>query len=128
MKITVFTKPKGLITIASALILVADPDLILHLLGTELGTAGGMMARILGGAYLASGIGLWSINGPADISTRDAWLYAVSEVIAAASVLLAASTGALNLLGWGLAVAYAGFACGFVFVAMQTRQVNLQAA
>ena len=124
MKITHFTKPKGLITVAAAVILIIDPNLILQLLGAQLEAAGVMMGRILGGAYLVSGIGIWSIKGPGDISTRDAWLYALGESIAAVSVFLAASIGALNLLGWGLALPYVLFACGFVFVALQTRQLN----
>lgn len=125
MKITHFTKPKGLITLAAAVILIIDPNLILQLLGAQLEAAGVMMTRILGGAYLVSGIGIWSIKGPVDISTRDAWLYVLGESIAAASVFLAVSIGALNLIGWGLALAYVLFVCGFVYVALQSRQLNM---
>lgn len=125
MKVTRFTKPKGLITISAALILIIDPNIILQLLGAQLEVAGVMMTRILGGAYLVSGIGIWSINAPGDISTRDSWLYAFGEFIAAVSVFLAASIGALNMLGWVLVFAYVLFACGFVFVALQNRQLNL---
>jgi len=125
MKITYFTKPKGLITLAAAVILIIDPNLILQLLGAQLEAAGVMMTRILGGAYLVSGIGIWSIKGPAGISTRDAWLYALGESIAAVSVFLAVSIGALNLIGWGLALAYVLFVCGFVYVGLQTRQLNM---
>lgn len=125
MKITYFTKPKGLITLAAAVILIIDPNLILQLLGAQLEAAGVMMGRILGGAYLVSGIGIWSIKGPAGISTRDAWLYALGESIAAVSVFLAVSIGALNLIGWGLALAYVLFVCGFVYVGLQTRQLNM---
>jgi len=125
MKITSFTKPKGLITLSAALILIIDPNIILQLLGAQLEAAGVMMTRILGGAYLVSGIGIWSINAPGDISTRDAWLYAMGESVAAVSVLLTASIGALNLLGWVLAFAYVLFACGFVFVALETRRLNV---
>jgi hypothetical protein len=35
MKITHFTKPKGLITLAAAVILIIDPNLILQLLGAR---------------------------------------------------------------------------------------------
>ena len=125
MKITHFTMPKGLITLAAAVILIIDPNVILQLLGAQLEAAGVMMGRILGGAYLVSGIGIWSIKGPTDISTRDAWLYALGESIAAASVFLAVSIGALNLIGWCLALAYVLFVCGFVYVALQTRQLNM---
>ena len=125
MKITSFTKPKGLITISAALILIIDPNIILQLLGAQLEAAGVMMTRILGGAYLVSGIGIWSINAPCDISTRDSWLYALGESIAAVSVFLAASIGALNLLGWVLAFAYVLFVCGFVFVALETRRLKV---
>jgi hypothetical protein len=31
----------------------------------------------------------------------------------------------LNLLGWVLAFAYVLFACGFVFVALETRRLNV---
>ena len=125
MKITAFTRPKGLITLGAAVILIIDPNIILQLLGAQLEAAGVMMTRILGGAYLVSGIGIWSISAPGDIGTRDAWLYALGELIAAVSVFLAASVGALNLFGWGLALAYVVFACGFVFVALQSRQPNM---
>ncbi len=125
MKITSFTKPKGLITISAALILMIDPNIILHLLGAQLEVAAVMMTRILGGAYLVSGIGIWSINGPGDISTREAWLYALGEIVAVASVFVAVSSGALNFLGWGLAFAYVLFVCGFAFVALEARRLNV---
>jgi len=111
MKITSFTKPKGLITISAALILMIDPNIILHLLGVQLEVAGVMMTRILGGAYLVSGIGIWSINGPGDVSTREAWLYAFGEFVAVASVFVAVFVFAAVFF-FGAAL---GLACALVF-------------
>jgi len=125
MNINHFTKPKALITLSAALLLMIDPNLILELLGARLEAAGVMMTRILGGAYLVSGIGIWSMASPPDVSTREAGLYALGETVAAAAVFIAASSGALNMLSWGLAFAYVLFACGFIFVALETRKAKV---
>ena len=125
MQITTFTKPKAVLTVVTALVFIIDPNIIINLFGTQLEAAGVMMTRILGGAYLVSGVGIWSINGPSDISAGNAWLYALGESIAVASILMAMSVDGLNLLGWALALAYVVFVAGFIFVALEVRRHNV---
>ncbi len=124
MKITSFTKPKGLITISAALILMIDPNIILHLLGAQLEAAGVMMTRILGGAYLVSGIGIWSINAPV-ISAPGIPGYTHWASRRGGLCLPGCVYRRIELLGWVLAFAYVLFVCGFVFVALETRRLNV---
>ena len=67
MSITIFTKPKAILSIVVALLFLIDANSVMHLFGMELDGSGQMMARILGGAYLGLGISFWFINGPDDI-------------------------------------------------------------
>ena len=75
MSITVFTKPKSILSIVVALVFIFDANLIMQLFGMSLDDAGIMMTRILGGAYLGLGISFWFINGPDDIDKKSAYLY-----------------------------------------------------
>ena len=117
MSITSFTKPKGAVTILIALILIADANLILPLLGVELTPGGIMIARILGGAYLGSGIGIWMISGPKDISATSAYLYALGELVATVAVLLAVLGDYMNIFGYALVASYAYYCVAFFGVA-----------
>ena len=121
MSITVFTKPKAVISIIVALIFLIDANLILQLFGIDLNSGGTMVARILGGVYLTLGISFWMINGPKDIDAKSAKFYAFSEMIAAVACLIATLDGAMNIGGWILVIAYAVFSCCFVWVARKVQ-------
>lgn len=121
MSITLFTKPKAVVSIVVALIFLFDANLILQLFGINLDDAAIMIARILGGVYLGLGIGFWLINGPQDIDEKSAKLYACSEMIAAIACLLATLNGSMNVGGWLLVVSYAFFSCCFIWVAKRVQ-------
>lgn len=116
MSITVFTKPKAILSIVVALLFLIDANLIMNLFGMELDGAGQMMARVLGGAYLGLGISFWFINGVEDIDKKSAYLYALSEMIASVACLMATINGEMNLAGWLFVVGYMLFSLCFVWV------------
>jgi hypothetical protein len=117
MQITLFTKPKAIVTLLFAAIFLLDANLILTYFGIELNDGGILVARILGAVYLVLGIEFWMIADKKDISERSAILYSFAEIIAGVICLHAAVSGVMNGLGFLLAVAYALFAGGFYLVA-----------
>ena len=125
MNITMFTKPKGIITITFALVFMIDPNMVFQFFGMELNDAGILMSRILGGCYLGSGIGIWSINSVKDISTQSAWWYAAGEIIACIAFVIAMQNQVLNPFGWLLPIAYAFFGFMFIWVASETKKPAL---
>lgn len=124
MSITVFTKPKAIISIIVALLFLVNANLILQLFGITLDGAGLMIARILGGVYLGLGTSFYLIKGTADISTTSAKLYSFSEMLAAVACLIATLNGDMNMAGWILVVAYAFFSLCFIWVAKVVQSNN----
>ena len=121
MSITVFTKPKSILSIVVALVFIFDANLIMQLFGMSLDDAGIMMTRILGGAYLGLGISFWFINGPDDIDEKSAYLYGCSEGIASLACLAGTLNGALTAAGWTFVVGYFAFSLCFFWVAPKAK-------
>jgi len=121
MSITVFTKPKSILSIVVALVFIFDANLIMQLFGMSLDDAGIMMTRILGGAYLGLGISFWFINGPDDIDKKSAYLYGFSEGIASLACLAGTLNGAMNAAGWIIVVGYLAFSLCFFWVATKAQ-------
>jgi len=117
VKITVFTKPKGLLAITVGLIFVVDANLFFQFFGLHLGDGGVMVARILGGAYLGLGISIWTIESGKDIDRLSAYLYMLSDFVGAGAVTAAMAEDVMNAWGWALAGIFAMTALGFLWVA-----------
>lgn len=117
MNITAFTKPKCLLTVAVALLLLVDPSLIFRWLGMPLGADGMLLGRLLGVAYLGLGLGFWFIRSREDLPRRDALVMFGADLLSAGLITQAILGGAMNPLGWGLAAVYLGSALGFGVIA-----------
>jgi len=126
MSITLFTKPKAVVTIIFALIFLFNANILLSFMGIDLSDGGLMMVRILGGVYFATGISFWQIESSKDISVMSAYLYGLGEIIAAVICFEAILSGVMNNVGLVLAVGYLLFACGFIWVAKRVNQDNTE--
>lgn len=124
MSITIFTKPKAILSIIVALVFLLDANLILQLFSISLDGSGIMVARILGGVYLGLGISFYMIKTTTDISETSAKLYGFSEMIAAVACLIATLNGDMNIGGWILVVAYAFFSLCFIWVSKEVQASN----
>lgn len=91
-------------------------------MGGTLEPAGEMMTRMLGGAYLATGLSLWSISSNKDISAKNANFYALGDFISGAGLAYGAYQIELNVLAWALSASYLLFAGGFLMVANTVSQ------
>lgn len=67
MNITLFTRPKSVLTVGLALLLAFDPNLIFQWTGLVLGDAGTLLGRILGLVYLGIAIELWFVRSNSDL-------------------------------------------------------------
>ena len=74
MNITLFTRPKSVLTVGLALLLAFDPNLIFQWTGLVLGDAGTLLGRILGLVYLGIAIELWFVRSNSDLPARNALL------------------------------------------------------
>ncbi|MBU3071753.1 hypothetical protein KOI40_18150 [Aestuariicella sp. G3-2] len=117
MSVSIFFKPKSVITLLFAMFFIWDANLVLSLYGLELESGGQVIAQILGGVYLGAGIRFWLITTERDILSSSACLYALGEFIASGICFAAISEGILNNAGYILAVGYLLFGCGFLWVA-----------
>lgn len=121
MSITLYTKPKSVLTLGLGLLLAIDPTLIFRWVELTLGDGGMLLGRLLGVVYLGIGIGLWCIRNEQDLSRRDALVLSGVDVLAACIVVHTQCLGVMNPLGWGLAAIYLGSALGFAWCAAQYR-------
>ena len=67
MNITLFTRPKSVLTVGLALLLAFDPNLIFQWTGLVLGDAGTLLGRILGLVYLGIAIELWFVRSNSEL-------------------------------------------------------------
>ncbi len=117
MNIILFTKPKALATMLFAFLFIIYPQGFFMLIGTSINSAGEMMTRTLGGAYLATALSLWSIKSNKDISAKNAYLYALGDIIGGLAIAFAITQMGLNIIAMLLCAVYLLFAAAFVGVA-----------
>ncbi|BAN48049.1 hypothetical protein [Metapseudomonas resinovorans] len=119
MNITLFTRPKSVLTVGLALLLAFDPNLIFQWTGLHLGDAGTLLGRILGLVYLGIAIELWFVRGNADLPARNALLLTSVDLAVVALLVQVQFAGQMNALGWGLIAVYLGSGLGFFWCALQ---------
>lgn len=117
MSITLYTKPKSLLTLGLAVVLAVDPSLIFGFLGLPLGDGGMLLGRLLGLVYLGIGMSLWFIRDKQDLPTRDALVLFVVDLLATGAVVHAQLLGVMNPLGWALAAVFLCSGLGFAWCA-----------
>lgn len=122
MNITLYTRPKSILTLGLALLLVVDPSLIFRWAQLSLGDGGLLLGRLLGLVYLGIGLDLWSIRANRDLTRRAAWTLASVDLAAVLVVSHHQLGGMMNALGWALAAIYLGSALGFTWCALQLGQ------
>ena len=101
MNITLFTRPKSVLTVGLALLLAFDPNLIFQWTGLVLGDAGTLLGRILA------------------LPARNALLLTAVDCSVVALLVQVQLAGLMNVLGWGLIAVYLGSGLGFLWCAMQ---------
>ena len=119
MNITLFTRPKSVLTVGLALLLAFDPNLIFQWTGLVLGDAGTLLGRILGLVYLGIAIELWFVRSNSDLPARNALLLTAVDCSVVALLVQVQLAGLMNVLGWGLIAVYLGSGLGFLWCAMQ---------
>lgn len=119
MNITLFTRPKSVLTVGLALLLAFDPNLIFQWTGLVLGDAGTLLGRILGLVYLGIAIELWFVRSNADLPARNALLLTGVDFAVVALLVQVQLAGLMNVLGWGLIAVYLGSGLGFLWCATQ---------
>lgn len=102
MNITLFTRPKSVLTVGLALLLAFDPNLIFQWTGLVLGDAGTLLGRILGLVYLGIAIELWFVRSNSDLPARNALLLTAVDCSVVALLVQVQLAGLMNVLGWGL--------------------------
>ncbi|MCY1277492.1 hypothetical protein D9M68_346590 [compost metagenome] len=125
MNITLFTRPKSVLTVGLALLLAFDPNLVFQWTGLVLGDGGSLLGRILGLVYLGIAIDLWFVRSNADLPPRNALLLTAVDFAAVALLVQVQLAGLMNALGWGLIAVYLGSGLGFLWCAMQTANGRL---
>jgi hypothetical protein len=101
MNITLFTRPKSVLTVGLALLLAFDPNLIFQWTGLVLGDAGTLLGRILGLVYLGIAIELWFVRSNSDLPARNALLLTAVDCSVVALLVQVQLAGLMNVLGWG---------------------------
>ncbi len=115
MNITLFTRPKSVLTVGLALLLAFDPNLIFQWTGLVLGDAGTLLGRILGLVYLGIAIELWFVRSNSDLPARNALLLTAVDCSVVALLVQVQLAGLMNVLGWGLIAVYLGSGLGFLW-------------
>lgn len=93
MNITLFTRPKSVLTVGLALLLAFDPNLIFQWTGLVLGDAGTLLGRILGLVYLGIAIELWFVRSNSDLPARNALLLTAVDCSVVALLVRPGATG-----------------------------------
>lgn len=99
MNITLFTRPKSVLTVGLALLLAFDPNLIFQWTGLVLGDAGTLLGRILGLVYLGIAIELWFVRSNSDLPARNALLLTAVDCSVVALLVQVQLAGLMNVLG-----------------------------
>lgn len=120
MNITLFTRPKSVLTVGLALLLAFDPNLIFQWTGLVLGDAGTLLGRILGLVYLGIAIELWFVRSNSDLPARNALLLTAVDCSVVALLVQVQLAGLMNVLGWGLIAVYLGSGLGFLWCACKS--------
>jgi nitrate reductase gamma subunit len=124
MNITIFTKPKSILTITLAVLMLLQPNWVFMWFGMILEPAGQVLGRILGAMLLIIGFGLFTIRSNEDLSAKEAGSLAVTDAIAVLITAQATISGVMNPLGWMLVLLYASSGLGFWYCLTRVKALH----
>lgn len=106
---------KALVCLVFGILLLAIPDKLLSIFGTELTDGGMFSAREYGSALFGNLFLCWFARNAAESDARRAIILAlfVYDLIAFVMTTLTVIAGVLNLFGWSIAVIYLFFTIGY---------------